>query len=125
MVKIKVSGDYSKTLKYLKKLGEKRQRATLEKYGKMGVEALKEATPRRTGKTAESWDYEIKMADGRYEIVWFNTNENHGISIAMLIQNGHGTRSGYFVQGVDYINPAMKKVFDEIGEDAWKEITGI
>lgn len=95
----------------------------LEKYGRQGVEALKEATPKDTGKTSESWTYKIVKNDkNRYEIVWSNTNVQNNVNIAILLQYGHATRSGGFVKGTDYINPAIEKVFKGMADEAWKEV---
>lgn len=98
--------------------------AILHKYGKRGVEYLKEATPKDTGKTAESWTYSIEEDNGSYKIVWSNTNVADGwTNIAVLLQYGHATRNGGYVKGVDYINPAIEKVFNNLAEDAWKEVS--
>jgi len=95
----------------------------LEKYGKMGVEALKEATPKDSGKTSESWIYEIvKNQEGKYEIVWSNTNKVNNVNIAIILQYGHSTRNGGFVKGKDYINPAIEKVFQGMANEAWEEV---
>lgn len=95
----------------------------LNKYGKQGVEALKEATPKDSGKTADSWTYEIVKDDNnKYQIVWSNTNINDGVNVAILLQYGHATRNGGFVKGTDYINPAIEKVFQGMAEEAWKEV---
>jgi len=99
-------------------------RPILEKYGRMGVEALKEATPKDTGKTSESWKYEIiRDNDGQYQIVWSNTNVVDGwANIAILLQYGHATANGGFVKGTDYINPAIEKVFQGMANEAWEEV---
>ena len=99
-------------------------RPILEKYGKRGVEALKEATPKDSGKTADSWIYEIvKDERGNYQIVWSNTNVVDGwANVAILLQYGHATRNGGFVKGTDYINPAIEKVFQGMAEEAWREV---
>lgn len=99
-------------------------RPILEKYGRQGVEALKEATPKDTGKTSESWKYDIvKNESGSYEIVWSNTNVvDNWANIAILLQYGHATRNGGFVKGVDYINPAIEKVFQGMANEAWREV---
>lgn len=89
----------------------------------MGVEALREATHKRTGKTSESWVFKIEDTPEGFYLVWSNTNMNHGVSIAMLIQKGHAMPSGYYVEGIDYINPALKPIFDKIGKDAWEEVS--
>ena len=98
-------------------------RPILDKYGRRGVEALKEATPKDSGKTSESWVYEIvKDEKGQYQIVWSNTNKNNNVNIAILLQYGHATRNGGFVKGVDYINPAIAKVFQGMANEAWEEV---
>lgn len=98
----------------------------LDKYGKRGVEYLREATPRDTGKTADSWTYSIeKDANGSYQIIWSNTNVVDGkTNIAILLQYGHATKNGGFVKGTDYINPAIAKVFGDMANEAWKEVSG-
>ena len=99
-------------------------RPILDKYGKRGVEALKEATPKDTGKTADSWVYEIiKDNKGSYQIVWSNTNVvDNWANIAILLQYGHATRNGGYVKGTDYINPAIEKVFQGMANEAWEEV---
>lgn len=98
----------------------------LDKYGKRGVELLKEATPKDTGKTADSWIYSIEEDEqGNYQIVWSNTNTVNGwANVAILLQYGHATRNGGFVKGIDYINPAIAKVFSDMADEAWKEVSG-
>lgn len=94
----------------------------LAKYGQLGVDALASATPKDTGKTASSWSYEITKEQGKYTIYWKNSNINDGVPIAVILQYGHGTGSGGYVRGMDYINPALRPIFDKIAEDAWKEV---
>ena len=95
----------------------------LHKYGKMGVEALKEATPKDTGKTSESWSYDIVENNNQYEIVWSNSNVVDGwANVAILLQYGHATNNGGFVKGFDYINPAIEKVFQGMAKEAWREV---
>lgn len=122
-VSFKNTGDFSKTNKFLKSLQEKRFLRKLDYWGRLGVEALSAATPVDTGTTAASWDYEIHHTKTGATLIWTNSNTNKGVSIALLIQYGHGTGSGGYVQGRDYINPAMKPIFDKIEEEAWKEVT--
>lgn len=122
MIKISHKGNFSKTYKFLKKFRRKRLLDKLKKYGEMGVDALANATPKRTGKTAESWSYEIHSSREGCSIDWTNSNVNKGLHIAVLIQYGHGVKGGGYVQGIDYINPAMKPVFEKIAEDLWKEV---
>lgn len=94
----------------------------LDKYGLMGVDALSNATPRDSGETAQSWKYKIVHKKGRHGIEWYNTHTNQGMQIAILIQYGHGTGTGGYVQGFDYINPAIKPIFDNIAEEIWKKV---
>lgn len=123
-ITISYRGSFSKTLKLLRKsqMINAFLLRKMEKYGRMGVEALSAATPRRTGRTADSWGYEVHGDKDKIEIVWTNSNNNHGVYIAVLIQYGHGTRNGGYVQGIDYINPAMRPVFEEIAKSAWMEV---
>lgn len=123
MIRFKVNGDFSKTKNSLKKLKNISELETLDKFGQLGVEALRAATPKDTGKTAESWDYEIVKEGDKTSIFWTNSNTNKNVNIAIILQYGHGTRQGSYVQGIDYINPAMREVFEKIANDAWKEVT--
>lgn len=122
VIKISHKGNFSKTYKFLNKAKKVGLTEKLKKYGEMGVDALRDATPKRTGKTAEAWSYEIHSTSEGVSIDWTNTNVNKGLHIAVLIQYGHGVRGGGYVQGIDYINPAMKPVFEKIAEDLWKEV---
>lgn len=99
------------------------KKTNLRKYGEMGVRALQANTPKRTGLTAASWYYTISESSDGFTIEWKNRNSNKGVLIAAILQYGHGTGTGGYVQGVDYINPAMKPVFQQIADDAWKEVT--
>ena len=98
-------------------------RAILDKYGRKGVDALAEATPKDSGITAESWSYEVVEDAGGYRIIWRNSNVNDGVMIAMLLQYGHGTGTGGWVEGVDYINPAIRGIFQDMADEAWREVT--
>ena len=125
-IKLTTKGDFKKTTKFLDFISRgKYLDNVFDKYGQIGVDALSAATPVRTGLTAASWYYEVKRndEDGSAAIVWKNSNIVKGYPIAILIQYGHGTRNGGFVQGFDYINPAMQPVFEEIAEKVWKEVT--
>lgn len=95
----------------------------LQKYGREGVRALSSATPIDSGKTANSWDYEIKQYQGGARISWTNSNVVDGVPIAIILQYGHGTRNGGYVQGRDYINPAIQPIFDKLAKDVWEEVT--
>lgn len=125
-IRFETVGDFDKSLKWLKRLSEERYLDYLEKYAKLGVEALAEATPKRTGRTAASWTYTIERnALGSAQITWRNTNVQDHVNIALIIQYGHGTRNGGYVEGVDYINPALRPIFDKLAQDAWEEVTTI
>lgn len=124
MIKLEAKGDLSKTYKFLDRVLKRDFYSRLEVYGQKGVNALAAATPRRTGVTAASWYYEINRNINSVEIYWKNSNINKGVNIAVILQYGHGTGSGVYVQGIDYINPAIQPVFNEIAENIWKEVTG-
>lgn len=118
-------GTFNKTEKFFEHLRNFAGIGKLDKYGKKGVYYLSRATPKDTGLTAASWTYEI-LHDGRgATIVWRNKNIQKGVNIAMILQYGHGTRNGGWVEGIDYINPALEKVFNEMAKDAQKEVFGI
>lgn len=102
---------------------EKRYLDALHRYGQEGVDALSAATPRDTGTTAASWSYEVRHGNNEVSIYWNNSNAPYGVPVAVLIQYGHTTRNGGYVQGIDYINPALRPVFDKIANDIWKEVT--
>lgn len=115
--------DIDRRLQHFKNSNDKILRS-MRMYGELGVRRLAEFTPVDTGKTASSWKFVIEQEPGKVRISWINDNiTDIGIPVAVLLQYGHGTRDGYYVQGVDYINPALKPVFDEIAKDAWKEVT--
>lgn len=118
-------GNFSKTEKLLKKSLGLDYRSVLEKYAQKGVEALSYATPIESGETAASWYYEIIQNEGNISIIWNNSHVNKGVNIAVILQYGHGTRNGGYVQGRDYINPALRPIFDELAEAAWKEVSSI
>lgn len=122
MISFTVKSSY-KTDEYLKNLDATGIDSILRKYGKIGVDALMHATPIDSGRTAQSWDYEIEYGDGSAKIIWTNSNINDNVSVAMILQYGHGTGTGGYVQGIDYINPAMEPVFDNLVKDAWEEVT--
>lgn len=124
MIKFRHKGDFSNTERFFERAKELFKRGTFNKYGELGVRALSQATPKRTGKTAASWTYEISHGHGGVRIDWINTNTNKGEVIAVLLQYGHGTGTGGYVVGTDYINPAMRPIFDQIADDAWKEVVG-
>lgn len=123
MIKFRQKGDFSKLTHYLEKVKEIVKLGDLDKYGREGVAALASATPVNTGLTASSWRYEIQHGNDSVSIAFYNDNIQNGVPIAIILQYGHGTRNGGYVQGRDYINPAIKPIFDKITEDAWKEVT--
>ena len=125
MIGYSTSGSFDNTEKFLKKILYDDIFATLERYGAEGVAALSAATPQDSGETANSWYYEIKRERNSWSIIWGNNNVVDGRPIAILIQYGHGTGSGGYVQGRDYINPAMKPIFDRIVEEGWKVVTSL
>jgi hypothetical protein len=122
MIRLTSSGSFDKTLKYLQRLKSQRIFSSLERHGRAGVDALSRATPSETGETASSWGYQVSSRPGRHSISWFNTHEVDGVNIAVIIQYGHGTGTGGYVQGRDYINPAMRPIFDRIAEDVWRQV---
>lgn len=113
------------TMRILKDLKAKKYLDNLDEYGRRGVELLSLSTPVDTGKTAASWTYKVKVNEKSVSIRWINTNTNKGENIAVLIQFGHGTTNGGFVKGRDFINPALRQLFDEIVKDVWKEVTSV
>ena len=125
MIKVAHRGNFNNLEKFLNAVKGKRYLNKLDKYGQMGVEALSAATPTDTGLTASSWTYEIVQNGSTTTISWLNTNVNNGVNIALILQMGHGTGTGGYVQGRDYINPAMQPIFDQIAEEAWKEVTSL
>jgi hypothetical protein len=125
MITFTESGDFKNTERYLEHLQRDDLASVLNKYGSLGVNALANATPVDSGLTSESWYYTIESKRGYYSIRWHNNNINEGESIAVLIQYGHGTRTGGYVQGRDYIMPAIRPIFDQIAAEAWREVTQV
>lgn len=123
MIRFEHKGDFSKLAGFLEKAKEIVHLGNLDKYGREGVAALAAATPVDSGETAASWSYEIQNGNGVSSITFTNSNINNGVPIAIILQYGHGTRNGGWVEGRDYINPAIQPIFDKIVEDAWKEVT--
>lgn len=123
MVTFKHRGNFNSLEKFLNKVRGSTYLNMLNKYGEAGVKALADATPVDSGKTAECWTFEISRTQNRTTLSWLNTNVNEGVNIAIILQYGHGTGTGGYVEGRDYINPAIRPVFDKIAEEAWKEVT--
>ena len=123
MITFRQKGDFSKLTRYLERVKEVVKLGDLDKYGRAGVAALASATPVDSGLTASSWYYEISNKNGLAMISFHNSNIQNGVPIAIILQYGHGTRNGGWVEGRDYINPAIRPIFDRIADDAWKEVT--
>ena len=115
-------GNFKSTERFLKRANRFNIDQLLERYGQEGVEALREATPKDTGLTANSWYYKVKKETDRITMIWSNSNIQNGVPIAVILQYGHGTRNGGYVEGIDYINPAMRPIFDRIASRAWEEV---
>lgn len=125
MIIFRQKGNFSKLNSYLERLKEVVKLGDLNKYGRQGVQALSSATPIESGETANSWYYEINRTKESVSISFHNSNINNGVPIAIILQYGHGTGTGGWVEGRDYINPAIQPIFDKIAEDAWKEVTSL
>lgn len=122
-ISVKSKGNFNNTENFFKKNKNYDLAWKLNKYGLLGASLLAAATPMDSGKTAESWNYEIKKSQNGLKLIFTNSNENQGIPIAILIQYGHGTRNGGYVQGRDFINPVVRPLFDEIAKNVWEEVT--
>ena len=122
MITVESKGNFDNTEKLLKRIKSRDYLKVLDKFGQQGVTALSGATPTRSGKTASSWDYEVLVSGGSITLQWTNSNINNGVSIAIILQYGHGTRNGGYVVGRDYINPAMRPLFDKMADEAWKAV---
>lgn len=125
MIKFVHRGDFKKTKNFFRRALDLKLGCDLDKYGREGVAALAAATPIDSGKTANSWYYEISRTGSSFSISWSNSHVNDGVPIAVIIQLGHGTGTGGYVQGRDYINPAIQPIFDRIADNLWKEVTSI
>ena len=125
LVRFKHRGNFNRVERFLNRVSDREYLNVLDHYGQMGVEALSKATPVDTGLTASSWTYEIERNRDQTTISWLNTNTNQGVNIAVILQYGHGTGTGGYVQGRDYINPAMSPVFDKIANQAWREVSSL
>lgn len=126
MIKLVAKGGskFGKTDKFFQRILEKVKLSSLDYWGRKGVNALSSATPVDTGLTAESWYYQIVRTQNGVRLQWLNSNVNNGVNIALIIQYGHAARNGVFIEGRDYINPALSSIFDSIEESAWKEVSG-
>lgn len=123
MITFRQKGDFSKLTRFLERAKNAVKLGDLDKYGREGIAALSSATPIESGKTANSWYYEITNKNGRAAITFYNSNIQNGVPIAIILQYGHGTGTGGWVEGRDYINPSIQPIFDKIADSAWREVT--
>lgn len=123
MISFRHKGDFSKLTRFLERAKEVVHLGSLDKYGREGVAALASATPVDSGLTADSWSYKIENDGKSAKVTFYNTNIQNGVPIAIILQYGHGTRNGGWVQGRDYINPAIQPIFDKLADEAWREVT--
>jgi hypothetical protein len=123
VVQMSEKGDFKKTFKFLKAMQEKKFLSNLNKYGERGVQLLSENTPRDTGLTASSWYYKIEDDGETLTLTWYNSNiKKDYFNVALMLQYGHATKNGGWIEGIDYINPALKPLFDEMEKDIWEEV---
>lgn len=122
MINFQHSGNFDNITRFLEQMSKRDAMSILNKYGKRGVELLRAATPVDTGETADSWGYEAVRENDRYKIYWTNSNIQDGVSIAIILQYGHATKNGGYVEGIDYINPVLEEVFEDMAEELWKEV---
>ena len=125
MITVTTKGDYKKLSSHLEKLKHVAKLSALDKYGRKGVQALSAATPKDSGETANSWSYSVIQNGEETRLVFNNSHINKGVNIAIILQLGHGTRRGGYVEGLDYINPSMRSVFSEMKNELWKEMTTV
>lgn len=123
MITFNQKGDFSRLSSYLERIKNVIKIGNLDAYGREGVEALSSMTPRDTGETAKSWYYKINRDKDIVTLSFHNSNVNDGVNIAVILQYGHGTKNGGYVEGIDYINPAIRPIFNKIAENAWREVT--
>ena len=123
MISFRHKGDFSKLTRFLERAKEVVHLGCLDKYGREGVAALASATPVDTGLTADSWYYKITNDGQAAKVTFYNSNIQNGVPIALILQYGHGTRNGGWVQGRDYINPVVQPIFDKLADEAWREVT--
>jgi len=123
MINLDSTGSFKNIDAFLKRMSNNDLFSDLERYGRMGVDALSSATPNETGLTARSWVYKVTKSRGLQSIGWYNTNTTNGVNVAILIQYGHGTGTGGYIQGRDYINPVIQPLFDTIANEIWRKVT--
>ncbi len=122
MIRFKQKGDFKNLESFLNRAGKFDMRTLLDRYGREGVEALRSNTQIDSGLTASSWDYYVDTNKRTSKIVWTNTHNISGVNIAIILQYGHATKNGGYVQGQDYINPAIRPIMDKIADDVWREV---
>ena len=125
VIKVESKGNFNKALSYLGKLRSESVIAIFQRYGESGVAALAQATPVDTGLTADSWSFKITTVGKKTSLIFENSNVVGNVNVAVILQYGHATGSGVYVEGVDYINPAIKPIFDKIARDLWTEVTAL
>ena len=123
LIKIIQEGDFSKTMRFFNRVLRKNYRNIIADYANRGIEALQKATPEDSGKTADSWNYEIIDGDGMTTLYFTNSNTQNGVNVAVLLIYGHGTRNGGYVEGIDFVTPALRPIFQELADKIWKEVT--
>lgn len=123
MIQLESKGSFVKTDNFLEAMRRGEIFNALDKYGQMGVKALQSATPVASGVTASSWGYEVTKTRNSYELSWTNSHTANGEPIVIMLQLGHGTGTGGYVQGRDFINPALVPVFTKIADEVWKAVT--
>lgn len=123
MITFRSKGDFSKATRYFERAKEAAKVGILDKYGRAGVAALSSATPIESGLAAGSWGYEIERSRHSARIIFTNSDVENGFPVAIMLQYGHGTGTGGWVEGRDYINPAIQPIFDRIADEAWREVT--
>lgn len=122
-IRVEVNGDFSGLDRFITNIKEQRYLKVLDRIGRRGVDALSNATPVDSGATAAAWGYEVHRSKHRSEIVFTNSNVHDGVNIAIILQYGHGTGTGGYVAGRDYINPALAKTFDQLADEAWRAVS--
>ena len=125
MIKVSSKGDFSTAFKYLESLKQTDPEHVFRKYGEAGVAALAAATPVDTGRTADSWSYTVNKGRSKTTITFNNSNVNDGVNVAIILQYGHATGNGAYVEGIDYVNPAISSIFDKMAKDLWAEVTAL
>ena len=123
MISFNHKGDFKKTEDFGKRVLNHNYRSILEQYARAGVSALSSNTPVDSGNTANAWSYEIREKKGSLRISWLNSNTHNGVPVAILIQYGHATKNGGYVQGRDFINPTLQPIFDKMANEIWREVT--